>query len=305
MKRFYIILVFIAPLANFSYSSIKVDPFYFTEIDIEQEGIDPEGYPNETDENGMKQGMWTIWGHMKPESGYPENGKIEEGPYKNDRKNGEWIKFHRDGKTPRLVGVYVNNRPNGAYKKFYENGGVMEEGTFSGGKQKEVFKRYHENGNIAQEKTFNEEGKEDGKVAYYFEDGTPEFVFEKKDGVTVGQATRYYPNGDVKEVINYSEDGTVVSKEQKERVNPPKGEKSSGTSGAGGPSGADGKTKNGKKFSRDGYNKLYNKDEELWMDGQFKNGKLWEGKLYKYDSDGILLKIEMWKDGKYHSDGQL
>ncbi len=30
-----------------------------------------------------------------------------------------------------------------------------------------------------------------------------------------------------------------------------------------------------------------------------------EWKAYKYDSDGILLKIEIWKRGKYHSDGQL
>ena len=306
MKRLYTILAVLAlPLAGFSYTPYKVLPYNLIENEIEQDGVDPEGYPNETDENGMKQGMWTIWGHMRPEKGYPENGKIEEGPYKNDRKNGEWVKYHKDGKTPRLIGVYVNNRPNGAYKKFYENGGVMEEGTFSGGKQKEVFRRYHENGNIAQEKTFNENGKEDGKVAYYFEDGTPEFVFYKKDGVTVGEGIRYYPNGDVKEVITYSEDGTVTSKEHKERVNPPKGEETNKESGSGGPDGSVGKTKDGKKFNRDGYNKLYNEDDELWMDGEFKDGKLWDGKLYKYDSDGILLKIEIWKNGKYHSDGQL
>lgn len=305
MKRIYTILAITLPLVGFAYSPNGEEPAKVADADIEQEGVDPEGYPNETDENGLKQGMWTIWGHMKPEKGYPENGKIEEGPYKDDRKNGEWIKYHKDGKTPRLVGMYVNNRPNGAYKKYYENGGIMEEGTFSGGKQKEVFKRYHENGNIAQEKTFNENGKEDGKVAYYFEDGTPEFVFEKKDGVTVGTGIRYYPNGDVKEIINYNDDGSVSSKEQKERVNPPKGETSNEPAGGGGPSGSAGKTKNGEKFNRDGYNKLYNNDDELWMDGQFKSGKLWDGKLYKYDSDGILLKIEIWKNGKYHSDGQL
>jgi len=304
MKRIYAILAFLIPTIGLTFTTSEEMPISL--VDIEQEGVDPEGYPNETDANGLKQGMWTIWGHMKPEKGYPENGKIEEGPYKDDRKNGEWIKYHKDGKTPRLVGVYVNNRPNGAYKKFYEHGGIMEEGTFSGGKQKEVYKRYHENGNVAQEKTFNENGKEDGKVAYYFEDGTPEFVFEKKDGVTVGQGVRYYPNGDVKEVINYNDDGSVASKEPKERVNPPKGEEASATEeGTGGPSGEKFKTKNGEKFNRDGYNKLYNKDDELEMDGNFKKGKLWDGKLYKYDSDGILLKIEIWKKGKYHSDGQL
>lgn len=306
MKRLYTLLAFAIPFAGLSYNNDGLQPFYPMDFAIEQDGVDPEGYPNKTDENGLKQGMWTIWGHMNPEKGYPENGKIEEGPYKDNRKNGEWIKYHMDGKTPRLIGLYVNNRPNGAYKKYYEHGGIMEEGTFSGGKQKEVYKRYHENGNVAQEKTFNDNGKEDGKVAYYFEDGTPEFVFNKKDGVTVGQGIRYYPNGDVKEVINYNDDGSVASKEQKDRVNPPKGETATNTSnGSGGPSGAAGKTKDGKQFNRDGYNKLYNNDDELWMDGDFKAGKLWNGKLYKYDSDGILLKIEVWKNGKYHSDGQL
>jgi len=302
MTKLLTILTFTIPLVGFSISNDETQPYL--NVEIEQEGVDPEGYPNETDENGMKQGMWTIWGHMKPEKGYPENGKIEEGPYKDSRKNGEWIKFHKDGKTPRLVGVYVNNRPNGKYKKFYETGGVMEEGTFSAGKQKEVYKRYHENGNVAQEKEFNDSGKEDGTVKFFYEDGTPEFVFEKKDGVTVGTATRYYPNGDVKETITYGADGTVGTKTQKERINPPKGE-TVATTGGGGPSGAGLNTKNGKKFNRDGYNKLYNKDDELEMDGDFKSGKLWDGKLYKYDSDGILLKIEIWKKGKYHSDGQL
>ncbi|UKN00911.1 hypothetical protein K6119_14340 [Paracrocinitomix mangrovi] len=305
MKRIVALFTFVIPIAGLSFNEVvEVKPLSF-KLMIEQEGEDPQGYPNKTDEQGMKQGMWTIWGHMKPEKGYPEKGKIEEGPYKDNRKNGEWIKYHKDGKTPRLIGVYENNRPNGAYKKYYENGGIMEEGTFSGGKQKEVFKRYHENGNVAQEKTFNADGKEDGKVAYYFEDGTPEFVFTKKDGVTVGTGTRYYPNGDVKEIITYNDDGSVAKTEQKDRVNPPKGQVADETAGGGGPSGTAGKTKNGEKFNRDGYNKLYNSDDELWMDGQFKSGKLWEGKLYKYDSDGILLKIEIWKNGKYHSDGQL
>jgi antitoxin component YwqK of YwqJK toxin-antitoxin module len=303
MKRIYTILAFLIPVIGFSTTDIEFPIALFG--DIEREGVDPEGYPNETDSEGLKQGMWTIWGRMKPEKGYPEDGRIEEGPYKDDRKNGEWIKYHKDGKTPRLIGVYVNNRPNGAYKKYYEHGGVMEEGTFSAGKQKEVYKRYHENGNVAQEKTFNDNGKEDGKVAFYFEDGTPEFVFNKKDGVTVGTGTRYYPNGDVREVIDYNNDGSVAAKTPKERVNPPKGETPAANNGSGGPSGDEFNTKNGEKFNRDGYNKLYNKADELEMDGDFKKGKLWNGKLYKYDSDGILLKIEIWKKGKYHSDGQL
>jgi antitoxin component YwqK of YwqJK toxin-antitoxin module len=128
-------------------------------------------------------------------------------------------------------------------------------------------------------------------------------VMTKKDGVTVGDAITYYPNGDVKKVISYSATGEITKKEEKDRVNPPKGEQE--VKGTGGPRGDKGIIKDGKPFSRDGYNKLYNKNDEIWMDGEFKGGKLWEGKLYRYDSDGILLKIEVWKNGKYHSDGQL
>jgi antitoxin component YwqK of YwqJK toxin-antitoxin module len=50
---------------------------------------------------------------------------------------------------------------------------------------------------------------------------------------------------------------------------------------------------------------LYNKDGEIWQDGTFKNGVLFDGKVYVYDSDGILLKVKVYKNGVYHSDGQL
>jgi antitoxin component YwqK of YwqJK toxin-antitoxin module len=41
------------------------------------------------------------------------------------------------------------------------------------------------------------------------------------------------------------------------------------------------------------------------MEGDFKDGRLFDGRLYIYDEDGLLLKVEVYKDGKYHSDGQL
>jgi hypothetical protein len=41
------------------------------------------------------------------------------------------------------------------------------------------------------------------------------------------------------------------------------------------------------------------------MDGEFKNGQLWDGKVFDYSRDGILLKVRVFKLGKYHSDGQL
>ena len=64
------------------------------------------------------------------------------------------------------------------------------------------------------------------------------------------------------------------------------------------------KTK-GLRFVPNGYNKVYNDNDEIWMDGEFKSGQLYDGKVYDYDKDGILQKVRIYKLGKYHSDGQL
>lgn len=301
MKKLGFIFLFGLPILSFA----EINPSLIDPSRIIQTDVNPEGHPNVTDEQGMRQGMWTIWGHDNPAKGYPPEGKIEEGKYIDDRKNGEWIKYHIDGKTPRLKGMYIDNRPNGSYVKYWENGQVMEEGKFTSGKQVEVYKRYYDNGVVSQEKYFNEEGREEGTVRYYHPNGNIEFEYTKKDGVTTGEATRYYPNGDIKEVVVYNNDGTIASRVEKERVNPAYNSAPAATSPpANAPDGTKGTT-NGKRFKKNGYNKVYNKDQELWMDGEFKDNKLWDGKLYKYDSDGILLKIEVWKEGKYHSDGQL
>lgn len=64
----------------------------------------------------MKQGHWVYYGIDRPNAGYPDSVIIEEGPYINNRKEGLWIKYNKDG-SPRLKGIYKNNRPQGAYTK--------------------------------------------------------------------------------------------------------------------------------------------------------------------------------------------
>lgn len=253
--------------------------------------------------SGLKQGYWVVYGKDKPDKGYPPEGKIEEGPYVDNRKEGRWIKYHVDGVTPRLKGVYKNGHPNGAFEKFHTTGGSSQKGTYGNKRMTGAFLITNEEGIVTQRKTFNPSGREEGKVEMFYDDGTPQMVMNKKNGVTTGDAITYYPNGDVKKVITYSDTGDIVTKVDKNRVNPPKG--ATEPAGGGGPRGDKGVIKDGSKFNRDGYNKLYNDDDEIWMDGQFKGSKFWAGKLFKYDSDGILLKIEIWKNGKYHSDGQL
>ncbi len=259
---------------------------------------------NKVDTEGKKQGKWIYYGKDRPEEGYPANGKIEEGPYKDDRKEGLWIKYHNDGITPRLKGDYINNRPQGSYVKFHPNGKVKEKGSFDRNQYRDSLVRYNENGKVEYQAEYNIEGKEQGKVKYFYANGQVEFEYSAQNGDPVGKAVRYYENGDVKEIIQYAADGSVAKSEQKEMVNPSVKVIDPSASKEVAPKIATPKTK-GIPFLPNGYNKVYNSNDEIWLDGVFKNNNLWEGKVYEYDKDGILLKVKVFKAGVYHSDGQL
>ena len=293
----YFILLTLLSITSLTFANDLITSAHLNFIEQEEE---PKNF---TDTEGKKQGPWLYLGKDKPEKGYPAEGKIEEGPYLDNRKNGVWTKYHKDGMTPRLVGNYVYGRAKGDYTKTFANGQVKEVGTRGNKKMTGTLKRYFEDGQVSQEKNFNAEGKEDGVQKMYHPNGQVWLEYETKNGVKTGKQIRYTETGEVKQIITYNPDGTIANKEEKEVKEVVKPEETV-ESGGNGPTGV-GKDTNGKPFEKNGYNKTYNSDKELEMDGKFKNGKLWDGKLYKYDSDGILLKIEIWKLGKYHSDGQL
>lgn len=125
--------------------------FFFLHVSVVDAALFQAGQPgdiNKKDTEGRKQGRWIYFGKDRPQEGYPAEGKIEEGDYKDDRKEGKWIKYHNDGETPKLVGEYVNNRPQGPYVKYFANGKVKEKGTFVRNLYQDSLKRYHENGKV-------------------------------------------------------------------------------------------------------------------------------------------------------------
>ena len=265
---------------------------------------DQGGDTNLSDDQGRKQGLWIYLGKDRPSMGYPEEGKIEEGAYENDRKVGVWVKYHRDGVTRRLEGTYVNNRPSGPFIKYHANGEVKERGTWDRNKYKDTLIRVYENGVTEYEAFFNNDGNEEGVVKYYYPNGQIEFKYTSLNGTQTGEAVRYYENGDVKEIINYGADGAVIEIKPVDPVNPPITTKNPSASKEKAPKVDVIRTK-GAEFKPNDYNKLFNSDDEIWQDGYFRNGSLWDGKVYEYDSDGILLKVKVFKSGVYHSDGQL
>lgn len=272
----------------------------FLPAEVSQDG----GKINQKDTSGKKQGKWIYLGKDRPNKGFPSEGKIEEGDYKDDRKEGTWIKYYNDGVTPKLKGYYKNNRPEGEYVKLSPKGIVIEKGNFIKGKYIDSLVRYNADGSLSYQGFYNEQGNEEGKIKYFYSNGQLEFEYTSENGSPRGKAVRYHENGDVKEIIQFGEGGQVVNSEKREMVNPAVKVKDPSASKEQAPTVGTPNTK-GSKFLPNGYNKIYNANHEIWQDGEFKNGRLWDGKVYEYDRDGILLKVRVFKGGVYHSDGQL
>lgn len=259
---------------------------------------------NQLNSKGQKQGKWIYYGKDRPDLKYPPTSKVEEGEYQNGRREGTWIKYYPTNSKPMLIGEYKNNRPAGKYTKFYSNGKVMESGTFEISQYKDSLIRYYENGKVMYIANYNNKGVEEGKVKYFYPNGQLEYEYTVENGVQTGKAQRYYENGDKKEVNNYNKKGELVNSQQIEIKNNPVELTPEVQDREYSLRLINPKVKTG-NFQPNGYNKVYNDENEIWQDGDFKGGRLFNGKIYVYDSDGILLKVKVYKNGYYHSDGQL
>lgn len=245
---------------------------------------------NQVDVDGRKQGYWKIW--------YTKGGQLkEEGEYKNSRKNGLWKKYYPEGEIWSEI-TYKNNRAAGPFTTYYQNGVVEEKGAFyaSGrGKYTGEFVRYHENGNISQEKIFSESGKTNGIQKLYHENGQVAVEWSSTNGMEVGELTRYYENGDVEEKKIYSEAGVITSSESFKMTQPAAPKVEAEVKPAK-------KAPFGGQGIKDGKQTVYNSNLQIYMKGEFIKGKLKNGRLYLYNLDGLLEKIEVYKNFEYHGD---
>jgi len=261
---------------------------------------------NYVDENNLKQGFWRIFGKMRKLPQYEPNQVIEEGKYKNSRKQGLWTKFFASGKTKSEI-EYKNSRPNGAYKTYYENGQVEESGTWKNNRNQKDFVRYYENGQESQKFAFNESGKRDGRQTYFYENGQ---VMIEAD-IEAGKekfVKEFYEDGSVKAEKNFV-DGKLDAANTKvyEAKTPVKDRDAEELKKA--PvkivKVEKGETSNMKKFSGNGEHKIYNMNKQISKDGIFKNYRLMDGLWYKYDENGILVSIEKFKNGRYIGEAPL
>lgn len=259
--------------------------------------------------DGLRHGYWIINGDISGNKDYVPVAKVEEGVFVNGRKSGQWIKYYPKGTVKSKI-TYINGRAQGDFITFYKNGQLEEKGTWKSKVYNGDFVRYYENGKIAQKKSFNDKGKTEGKVIYYYPNGQEELVFETINGLGSGNASRFWPNGDVKENLTFNEKGISTTSGTVKRINPPVEnarlimEKKEAVV-------AEGELNIGPLPSakgnllKDGYHKTYNENKDILMDGEFQKGKLWSGKHYIYDDNGLLERIDVYKEGKFTGHGVL
>lgn len=259
---------------------------------------------NVVDEMGRKQGYWKVLAPKAEKPEYQDGQLIEEGRYTNSKRIGLWRRYWPNGKVMSEIN-YQMGRPKGDYKTFYPTGKVEEQGTWDLDRNTGVFKRWHPNGQLAQDFVFNQYGIRDGEQKYYHENGQLAVQVSVDEGKEDGALKRYDSNGQLTQtaqfndgVINEANSKWIKPVKKAEDVKPdPKAEAA--------PPPAPTERTNAVVFRENGYNTLYDKQLRLSQQGEFKDGRLWDGKRYEYDRNGILERIRIYKQGRYLGDAVL
>ncbi|MCC6599830.1 MAG: hypothetical protein IT223_04055 [Crocinitomicaceae bacterium] len=256
---------------------------------------------NQTDPSGRRQGYWIIYGETSGDRNYSPKAKVEEGNFRDDIKEGLWKKYWPSGKL-RSEMTYENGRPSGAYRLFYENGQQEEQGIWVNNKNTGEFKRYYTNGNMQQWFLFLENGKRNGLQKYFHENGKISMEVFVENGIENGVAKRYDLNGALVEEKTFVK-GVVGSGGIKKiktggKHSLPKSDPYDSRIGKESETIAD-MTNRAEVFRATGFNILYNSNGQITQSGEFKNGKLCNGKWYRYNESGLLVRTEIYKDFKY------
>lgn len=261
---------------------------------------------NLVDDKGLKQGYWVIKGYMTDIPNYDANSTVEEGEYINNKKEGTWKTYWPSGKLKSTI-TYKGNRPNGSYQVYYRNGQLEEEGIWKLNKNIGEFRRFHENGQPQQEFLFSDSGKRNGIQKYYHENGQLELEVNIINGKESGVMKRYYDDGRIKQEMRL-ENGTMVEGTIKNFNNyKPNDQKIEEifeiTEDKPDSEITEDEPNQAFEFKPNGYNVLYNAGQQVTQIGEFKNGRLWNGKWHRYNVSGILIRIEIYKGGKYIGTG--
>ena len=226
---------------------------------------------NQLDDKGKKTGYWI---------NYSKDGKskLEEGNYKDDKKDGIWKGFFPNGKIKHEI-TYTNGLAKGYAKMFYEDGKPREEGTWNETCWIGDYRYYFPNGQVAYVWNYNNQGKREGEQKYFYENGNLKY----KGG---------WENGKVKTNVEvYDESGKFVQNRIYENG---KFAESVTT-----PQNIDNQSnKSYSTFTGTGYHTVYRLDMQVAEKGYFENGKLIKGEKFEYDENGALIVTKVYEKGQ-------
>jgi antitoxin component YwqK of YwqJK toxin-antitoxin module len=253
---------------------------------------------NRTDENGRKTGWWRIIAPNTDRPGYPHGALVEEGQYTGGKRSGAWKRYWPNGKLMSEVS-YKFGVPRGHYRVYYPSGKLEEEGDWDLDRNTGAFKRFHPNGKPAQEFVFDAYGQRDGVQKYYHENGQLAVEVTIKQGKESGTLKRWYPNGDLEETATYANGDLDEASRKTYAPKKPLPKLEVATEAKVAPAVGTGENTNAMRFRENGFNTLYDKQLRITQTGEYREGRLWNGRVYRYGSNGMLIRIEVYIDGRY------
>ncbi|MFK7757166.1 MAG: toxin-antitoxin system YwqK family antitoxin [Flavobacteriales bacterium] len=263
---------------------------------------------NVVDEAGKRQGYWVITGNMINDPAYNSSDVVEEGKYANDFKTGVWKKYYPSGNIRSEI-TFINNKPQGLYTLYFDNGVIEEKGNWARTKNTGNFERNYRNGNPHQKFSFSDSGKRNGPQTYYHENGNIALEVNLLNGKESGIMKRYDDKGIIQEEKSFN-NGTFIegsTKSYTKKANeyiPQPAEIEENSDILETPKEVEKeKTNSAHHFKPDGHNVLYDQNNNISQSGIFKGGRLWDGKWFKYNRDGILLRVDIYRGGKFIGHG--
>lgn len=256
---------------------------------------------NRVDDMGRKHGYWRFVAPSTEKAGYPDGALVEEGRYNGGKRVGLWRRYWPNGKVMSEV-TYQMGRPKGAYTTYYPSGRLEEQGTWDLDRNTGKFQRWHPNGQLAQDFVFNAYGVRDGEQKYFHENGKLAVQVNIEEGKEDGTLKRYTADGQLQQVAEFN-DGVVNPANSRYIRSVPKADDvKADPKAAPAPAVTPAETTNAVAFRENGFNTLYDRQLRISQQGEFVNGRLYDGKRYIYDANGILTRIQVYKGGRYAGD---
>jgi antitoxin component YwqK of YwqJK toxin-antitoxin module len=257
---------------------------------------------NLIDAAGKRQGHWVITGAMKNDRDYAPGAKVEEGDYHDGLKVGVWITYFPNGYRKSEF-TFVNNRPNGPAVIYFENGKKAEEGTWVVNRWVGEYHLYYEDGTERQHFNYSQVGQREGKQVYRNPDGSLQIVVEMKGGKENGWKREYDENGNlVRET--YFNNGVIDNSKTREYAKAKPSQAPEDPAAAPRQETPPPPPAAPSDWNGNGPYTLM-KNGQVSQKGTFHNYRLVDGEARFYDSNGMLVQIKIYKNGKYAGDAPI